>query len=260
MKWLTIAGGAALVLSASLWRGWEPAPSEVSVAYGREVFINEGCIHCHSQYERPREQGMLRSVEQVTEQVSGEPVLIGNRRQGPDLSQAGVWHSEQWHREHLKNPSLIRPGSRMPSYGYLFEDGDVRGPSLVAFLSSLGRDREGDLKGQLASDVMSASVLASGDAQRGMPLYQNLCASCHGAKGQGDGPAADLFDPRPADFTGHLKYALTGDGRMDASTAAFFVRQGVAGSAMPGHPWLSENEVADLVACLMEFRKKGGGE
>jgi len=260
VKWLTVFGGLVLVAMASFWRGWDDSPAEASVAYGREVFINEGCIHCHSQYERPVEQGMLRSVETVTDQASGEPVLIGNRRQGPDLSQAGVWHSEQWHREHLKHPSLIRPGSRMPSYEHLFDEGDVRGPSLVAYLSSLGREREGDLKGQLVSGLMKADVLEGGNAERGLPLYQNLCASCHGPEGRGDGPAAELFDPLPADFTGPLKYSQAGDGSLDASTAAFFIRQGVSGSAMPGHPWLSENEVADLVACLVSFNKKGDGQ
>ncbi len=31
--------------------------------------------------------------------------------------------------------------------------------------------------------------------------YSKLCASCHGATGKGDGPAAMAFNPKPKDFT-----------------------------------------------------------
>lgn len=38
-------------------------------------------------------------------------------------------------------------------------------------------------------------------AQDGAALYQAKCASCHGASGQGDGPAAGVYKPPPTDFT-----------------------------------------------------------
>lgn len=231
----------------------ESAPS---VDYGHEVFIREGCLHCHSQYERPQEARMLVSGLDAETQSQGEPVLIGNRRQGPDLSQAGVWHSEQWHREHLRDPQLIRPGSRMPSYAYLFEEGDVRGEALVMYLASLGAAREGELKSLLWQSDSYQQALPGGDAGRGRVLYRELCASCHGDSGRGDGPAAGLFDPVPADFAGPLKYAAAEDGSLVPEAASVFIRQGITGTAMPGHPWLAENEVADLVACLIEFNQK----
>ncbi len=45
---------------------------------------------------------------------------------------------------------------------------------------------------------------ASGDANAlaaGEQVYTATCASCHGAEGKGDGPAAAALDPHPADFT-----------------------------------------------------------
>jgi high-affinity iron transporter len=38
------------------------------------------------------------------------------------------------------------------------------------------------------------------DLARGRVLYQQSCASCHGAAGHGDGPAAAALDPPPIDF------------------------------------------------------------
>ncbi len=35
----------------------------------------------------------------------------------------------------------------------------------------------------------------------GGELYQRFCASCHGADGRGDGPAAAALDPSPGDLT-----------------------------------------------------------
>ena len=39
------------------------------------------------------------------------------------------------------------------------------------------------------------------DLARGAALYQQICANCHGASGQGDGPAAQGMEPPPIDFT-----------------------------------------------------------
>ncbi|MBY0278072.1 cytochrome c [Candidatus Binatia bacterium] len=41
---------------------------------------------------------------------------------------------------------------------------------------------------------------ARGDDE-GARLYETLCASCHGVKGAGDGPAAGALDPPPTDLT-----------------------------------------------------------
>ncbi|WP_221031396.1 cbb3-type cytochrome c oxidase subunit II [Actomonas aquatica] len=111
---------------------------EVAVALGREVYIAEGCIHCHSQYLRPSVPAERAEAAGLTVEP-GEPPLFGNRRQGPDLMAIGRrLPSADWHREHLRDPRKVRPGSRMPAYAYLFAEGDERGPALVAYLMSLG--------------------------------------------------------------------------------------------------------------------------
>ncbi len=109
------------------------------VALGRRIYISEGCIHCHSQYVRPVGQDQaLWGAPTTVEQVLGqEPVLIGNRRQGPDLAHVGDRRNAGWNRLHLIEPSAVVPGSRMPSYRHLFERGTTEGEALLAYLDSL---------------------------------------------------------------------------------------------------------------------------
>jgi cbb3-type cytochrome c oxidase subunit III len=66
-------------------------------------------------------------------------------------------------------------------------------------------------------------LIRDGDEARGQILYAANCASCHGARGNGDGPGALSLRPRPADLSAH-EYTL--DRLSDA------LWNGVAGTAM----------------------------
>ncbi len=143
---VTLACGAAGVAvyallpatpSSGMERPETVDPGGLAAARGRQVYIQEGCINCHSQYVRPRSRdvelwGPHRPV------AGGEnPPLYGNRRQGPDLTNAGSRRPREWHRLHLIEPRTVSVASRMPSYAHLFEGGDTRGDDLVAYLGSL---------------------------------------------------------------------------------------------------------------------------
>lgn len=113
-----------------------------TIAAGREVYISEGCIHCHSQYVRPdseldRMWGTPRDLGDIHQD---NPVLAGNRRQGPDLSNVGYRRPREWNRQHLINPQAMSDVSRMPSYEHLFEEGNQRGEWLLDYLASLRND------------------------------------------------------------------------------------------------------------------------
>ena len=114
------------------------AQDSAQVRRGREVYIAEGCIHCHSQYVRPgtADEERWGPARPLAEMEKQRPPLFGNRRQGPDLQNVGARRSPEWLRQHLKQPRAVMPGSRMPAYGHLFRTGD--GEALVAYLLSLG--------------------------------------------------------------------------------------------------------------------------
>lgn len=94
---------------------------------GREVYIANGCVYCHSQQPRAKALGPDFSRGWGRATVAGDyaydqPHLLGTMRTGPDLMNIGVRQpSEQWHLGHLYQPRAYVPGSIMPSYPFLFE-------------------------------------------------------------------------------------------------------------------------------------------
>ena len=104
---------------------------------GREVYIANGCVYCHTQQPRPKgfapdfDRGWGRATV-AGDYAYDKPHLLGTMRTGPDLMNIGARQpSEQWHLGHLYQPRAYVPGSIMPSYPYLFElkpkaqEGDV---------------------------------------------------------------------------------------------------------------------------------------
>ncbi|PTX92670.1 cbb3-type cytochrome c oxidase subunit II [Opitutus sp. ER46] len=216
------------------------------VVRGREVYISEGCIHCHSQYIRPRvrtEVGNWGPGVPFPESLEAAPPLFGTRRQGPDLSQVGNRRSPEWNRLHLISPGSVSAGSRMPSYAGLFADGDSRGADLIAYLASLGRDTGEARAAQIAAWApATADALAPAEARR---LFLRLCTACHGPEGHGDGPLAGRLSLRPPDWpAAPWRHVVAGaDPELQV---ARIIKFGLPGLPMAGHEYLSDREVLGL--------------
>ncbi|MCS6808544.1 MAG: cytochrome-c oxidase, cbb3-type subunit I [Bacteroidota bacterium] len=90
---------------------------------GRDVYIKEGCVGCHSQMIRPLRSETVRYGEysKVGEFVYDHPFLWGSKRTGPDLHRVGGKYPDTWHYMHFKEPQTISPGSIMPAYPWLAE-------------------------------------------------------------------------------------------------------------------------------------------
>ncbi len=88
---------------------------------GRDIYIREGCVGCHSQMVRPLRAEVERygHYSVAGESVYEYPFLWGSKRTGPDLARVGGRYSDEWHRAHLKNPRDVVPESIMPSYPWL---------------------------------------------------------------------------------------------------------------------------------------------
>jgi cytochrome c oxidase cbb3-type subunit I/II len=95
--------------------------------HGRDIYIREGCVGCHSQLVRPFRSEVERYDPQGGEySKSGEyvydhPFLWGSKRTGPDLHRLGGKYSDLWHYNHMLTPDAVSPGSIMPAYPWLFE-------------------------------------------------------------------------------------------------------------------------------------------
>jgi cytochrome c oxidase cbb3-type subunit 2 len=91
---------------------------------GRDIYIREGCVGCHSQMIRPfrSETERYGHYSVAGESVWERPFLWGSKRTGPDLARVGERYSDEWHRVHLLNPRNVVPESNMPGYPWLAEN------------------------------------------------------------------------------------------------------------------------------------------
>ncbi|MCG8592600.1 MAG: cytochrome-c oxidase, cbb3-type subunit II [Proteobacteria bacterium] len=90
---------------------------------GRDLYIREGCVGCHSQMVRPlrAETERYGHYSVAGESVWDHPFLWGSKRTGPDLARVGGRYSDDWHREHLIDPRAVVPESNMPGFLWLAE-------------------------------------------------------------------------------------------------------------------------------------------
>ncbi len=90
---------------------------------GRDIYIREGCVGCHSQLVRPFRSETERYGEfsKSGEFVYDHPFLWGSKRTGPDLHREGGKYPDSWHYHHMRDPQSMSPGSIMPAYGWLYE-------------------------------------------------------------------------------------------------------------------------------------------
>jgi cytochrome c oxidase cbb3-type subunit 2 len=88
---------------------------------GRDIYIREGCVSCHSQMIRPfrTETERYGHYSVAGEFIYDRPFLWGSKRTGPDLARVGGRYSDDWHRIHLSNPRDVVPESIMPGYPWL---------------------------------------------------------------------------------------------------------------------------------------------
>jgi len=106
--------------------GLEPyAPLQLA---GRDLYIREGCVSCHSQMVRPfrAETERYGHYSVAGEFIYDRPFLWGSKRTGPDLHRVGGRYSDDWHRAHMINPRDVVPESIMPGYPWL-QDNELDG-------------------------------------------------------------------------------------------------------------------------------------
>ncbi|NYT85746.1 cytochrome-c oxidase, cbb3-type subunit II [Pollutimonas harenae] len=96
-------------------------PYEPLNLIGRDVYIREGCVGCHSQQIRMLSSEVQRygPYSLAGESRYDHPFLWGSKRTGPDLARVGKRYSDDWHRVHLRNPRDVVQESNMPAYPWL---------------------------------------------------------------------------------------------------------------------------------------------
>lgn len=96
-----------------------------------------------------------------------------------------------------------------------------------------------------------AGAPAGVDLAAGEQIFATNCATCHGAQGAGDGPAASALNPKPTNMAeGPFKHGGDFEGWKNV------VANGVPGTAMA--PWsgtLSDEQINNVVAYALSLKK-----
>ena len=221
---------------------------------GRKIYIANGCINCHSQSVRLVDWGLgAERIAQAGDYVNDRPILLGSIRTGPDLSQAGGEHPDDWHIAHFINPRYTRPNSIMPPWEFL---GKENINTLTRYVQGLGfkmadirMDRQKYWKEESTKayeagpeanvkwlhdnvpegwhNVPNPYPTTEAGLARGHKIYQDFCLGCHGPVGDGMGPAQPWIYPPPLNFT-----ILKGRG-VSGGILYYQIMNGITGTAMP---------------------------
>jgi len=99
-------------------------PRTVLELAGKNVYMKDNCMSCHSQMIRPfkSETDRYGDYSLSGEYAYDRPFLWGSKRTGPDLHRIGNYRTTDWHEAHMLNPPQIVPGSIMPAYDHQFEN------------------------------------------------------------------------------------------------------------------------------------------
>ncbi|MEO5905736.1 MAG: cbb3-type cytochrome c oxidase subunit II [Saprospiraceae bacterium] len=192
---------------------------------GRNIYIREGCVACHTQQVRNVDMdrvfgdrpGIPADYAHITRTSlwQNTATLMGTERTGPDLSDVGTRQPIfEWHLMHLYNPRIVVEQSIMPSYPWLFEvkknplKGDVtvsvpkqymdgqegevvatkEALQLIAYLQSLKQASlpvETEPMIFLYEKEKEVASVDGADAIDGKELYTTHCQNCHQENGEG---------------------------------------------------------------------------
>ncbi|NDY72073.1 cytochrome-c oxidase [Desulfobacter hydrogenophilus] len=221
---------------------------------GRALYISNGCVYCHTQSIRSVDWGLgAERLAQAGDYLKDYPILLGSQRTGPDLSQEGGEHPDDWHQAHFTNPRYTRPLSVMPPFEFLKQDNlDI----LIRYTQSLGL-KNADLRMERQTlwkkrsveaytagvnenvawlhenvpkgwrEIPTPYAASEASLARGEKIYQDFCFGCHGPVGDGMGPAQPYLNPPPLNFT-----ILKGRG-ISGGIIYYQIMNGITGTAMP---------------------------
>ncbi len=147
---------------------------------GRDIYIREGCVGCHSQQIRPFRSEVERYGEysKTGEFIYNHPFLWGSRRTGPDLAREGVkggklYKPDSWQYEHMINPQKTNIQSIMPPYPWLaIQDLDMNStPAKIRTMQRLGVPYPEGFD-QIANDKLKAQahIIAEGLRESGIDV------------------------------------------------------------------------------------------
>jgi mono/diheme cytochrome c family protein len=227
-------------------------------AEGHKLYVSNGCSYCHSLYIRQVDWGKgAERIAQPGDYYGQNPAILGSERTGPDLSQEGGEHPDDWHLAHFINPRFTSPVSLMPSWEFLGKDKIEKLTSYVQYLGGKNADVRVERQKKWKKEAVEAYSKTpdenvewihnqvpdvwrnmpnpypseTADLERGKNMFFKFCITCHGPVGDGKGQAAKFLIPKPLNFTilrRHLQ-----EKKYIGGILYYQIMNGITGTAMP---------------------------
>lgn len=251
-----IVGIPALTMKETPSEIWRPMTALEEE--GHRLYVRNGCSYCHSLYIRTNDWDIgAERIAQSGDYVGQEPAILGSERTGPDLSQDGGEHTDDWNVAHFVNPRFTSPISLMPSWEFL---GEREISQLTAYIQAQG-GKGADLrqKRQRLWKTQAVTAYAGGvdrniewlhsqvpevwrrmpnpypateaSLQRGKRIYQQFCINCHSPIGDGKGPAERYLSPPPLNFTTLRRHIV--ENKFIGGIFYYQIMNGITGTGMP---------------------------
>jgi|GEM_PF-116380 len=238
---------------SEIWRPMTPVEET-----GHDLYVANGCSYCHTLFVRINDWGLgAERIAQSGDYEGQEPAILGTERTGPDLSQEGGEHPDDWHTAHFLNPRFTSPVSMMPVWEFLGPDKIAKLTAYMQYLGMRAADervaRQRKWKAEavrafrsgLSNNIdwlhqqvpavwrnMPNPYPASPESLlRGKRTYQEFCIGCHSTVGDGEGPAKPFLDPPPLNFTTLRRHLV--QGKYIGGILYYQVMNGITGTSMP---------------------------
>ncbi|MDH3256092.1 MAG: c-type cytochrome [Nitrospinota bacterium] len=199
--------------------------TELQASFGKQLFIDHSCTGCHQIMDNGKAVGGLQSAT---------------------FFNSGKRLKKDWILRFNSNPPDFVPHS-----GEFVADVSELGLHYVTgYLATVGDDSFKFYEPWKSEHFKNSS------SNRGKVIYKEYCAQCHGAKGEGDGPAAAGLEPKPAV---HAKMALD-QFPMDYLYNVVYYGGKAVGKSHYMPYWgltIGKQGVADVIAYMRETFKGG---
>lgn len=141
---------------------------------GRDVYMAQGCVSCHTQMVRNLEAERKRygRPNKMEDDVYEFTFLWSSQRTGPDLTNIGLKYTADWHRQHLINPQSVVSNSIMPQYPWLFKK-PLNSDHVIAAMTTMQKlgvpyteleisQARSDVKGKTEGDALVSYLMSLG--------------------------------------------------------------------------------------------------
>lgn len=108
-------------------------------------------------------------------------------------------------------------------------------------------------------EVLLVEKLDRQHLQHGREVFTRQCAGCHGATGDGNGPAGKYLDPPPRDYRlGRFKFTSTPRGsKPRREDLARIIRHGAKGTSMPTFRFIAEEDLQAVIDYVILLSTRG---